>query len=365
LVKALRGLAEDIGNSISYDKENKNIYISGNYCQKISIDDKTIPYELESLSSYGNAFIAKYNIAGDIIALYNLPGNSETTCENLIIDNNKIFIAGKFYDSINLLINNDLLQLGSIGGKDIFIMSYIDICNDYNIDAGPNIEFCQNQTYILQIEENLESYQWVPGGEINQDYLINTPGTYFLHVYHYGCFASDSIIITPKNIPTIFVGHDTIIEATEFFILNSVQGDNFESCYWNTLGDGYFDNPYSLNVNYYMSINEIQQGEFNLFLTTENQCGSSTDSINISLATPEDGILVYPNPSNGLFSLICDDGITIEIASVYMQSGYIIEADIAVNQTMFTYDISNYPPGTYLVNVVTNLGSITKIINKL
>jgi hypothetical protein len=48
-----------------------------------------------------------------------------------------------------------------------------------------------------------------------------------------------------------------------------------------------------------------------------------------------------------------------------MQSGYVIQAGIQVNNPCFNYNLSNYPPGTYLFYLTTNNGMVTKVVNKL
>jgi hypothetical protein len=65
------------------------------------------------------------------------------------------------------------------------------------------------------------------------------------------------------------------------------------------------------------------------------------------------GIIIYPNPGNGLFAVEINDGSTIRPLriAVYNLAGQSIIQNILLNEDRITMDISGYPAGLYLITV--------------
>ena len=101
-----------------------------------------------------------------------------------------------------------------------------------------------------------------------------------------------------------------------------------------------------------------------LTLTATNQCGTFEDALELSIKQDDDGITAFPNPTQGLVTLVSTKGITIKSVSITTQSGTVVQTNIPVNGTVFQYNLSAFPPGAFLFHLTTGSTTLTKIINK-
>jgi hypothetical protein len=364
-VKGIGSISEDRGYTVMIKKDH--LYVSGSYTHIIGIPDANgnlIQYA--SFSPFGNSFIAKYDFHGTLKASYNLPGTSEDYCQKLIItDSGKITATGNFYGALNLSSSGSTGLLISKGSKDIFLIHFDDRCKDFLVDAGADTVKCANQNIILSSPSLYLSYLWQPGGIENNDIQISTPGIYTLTgINQYGCISKDSINVYEHQGVEVFAGNDTIVEAGLTLELIQAHG-NADYWQWSTNGTGYFGNNQSLNTYYSFSNNDIGMSEITLKLSGTNICGSAVDSLIVTIPFEEDGVLVHPNPTQGQTTVICKEGQAIESITIATQSGLELISNGNVNSNTFSYDLSGYPPGTFIYYIITNHGLITKIVNKI
>jgi len=367
-IKSIGDISDDYGFAIATNGQN-DFFVSGSYIHTIQLPDETGDLiELSSFSEFGNSFIAKYNDVGVLKASFNQPGTSEDYSRSLVVDSDgNITTTGSFYGTLQLQDNNSQpIELVSIGEKDIFVLQFKDMCKDFNLEAGTDTSFCPGQTIYLSSPGNYYSYQWFPGGLKNHDLEVNQIGSYQVVVTNeFGCIAIDSLDVSLAPVPLVYAGNDTIIEAGEPLVLGSAQSDGSDGIHWETNGDGYFYDPYSLNTSYSMSYSDISAGSVLLKLTGYNNCSSVQSSFTLSLQQEDDGITVYPNPTPGNVTLVCEENLTIQSVTISTQGANYIQFNIPVNNYYYEFDLSPYPPGTYLFHLTTNEGIITKLINKL
>jgi len=365
-LKSIGSTLNDYGFSITAGHSN-DYFISGSYGKIIHFDGVGGGSDLESFSPFGNSFIAKHDNLGNLKACYNLPGSSEDYCRKILIEGgSKITTIGNFYGTFMIPeLNLDTIFVASIGEKDSFILQFSDLCDDFIVDAGNDTTICPNSSIILQSSEPSLSYQWLPGGNLDSDLEITVPGTYTLLIENqYGCISIDSLIVSSHDYPQVNAGNDTIIPNINMYNSQSAYVSNSNTSHWDSSGDGSFDDPYQINTNYSMSVNDISNGSVTLYLTATNVCGSVCDSIKVSIPIESDGINVYPNPTSGQVSLVSHQGTIIQSAFIMTQSGNILEGPININGISMQHDLSNYPPGTYLYQLTTNLGVATKQVEK-
>jgi hypothetical protein len=365
--KNIGSLSNDFGYAIKVNENN--VYVSGSFIHTIALPQSNgNNLELESLSPFGNSFIAKYNQDGVLKASYNLTGISEDYCQALDIDSDeKITVAGNFYK--NLVINdleNNKIEIPSNGDLDIFMFHFNDLCKDFEIDAGPDTIVCPGQNIWLLAGEQYASYLWKPDGVLNQDINISNPNTYYLTATNqYGCISSDSLIVSQGLLPVVFAGQDTILEAGQNLLLSDANISNATTHLWTTSGDGYFNNNYELITEYLFSNSDVNRGNVTLQLEANNFCSTSQDSLLVTILTDDDGVTAYPNPTEDRVTLVCKAGLTIESVLITTQSGYTILPSQTINNYFYTYDFSLYPPGTFVIYITTNNGVIVKIVNKI
>ena len=367
-LRSIGGLGNDYGYSITTNKNN-DFYVSGNFVHYIQMPDENGNLvEMDAGSPFGNAFIAKYNTVGELKATYNLPASSEDYCQSLIVNNNRmITAAGNFYQSIQIPGNNsDTTTLVSAGERDIFLLQFKDLCEGVTVDAGPDTVICPGETLYLTSPETYPFYKWLPGGKPNRDLAVTKAGTYKLLITDKnGCIASDSLLVKLLELPSAVAGRDTTIAAGAELMLEKAKASNTLSVVWSTQGTGYYGDAYSLATYYSPSYSDISNGSVILTLAATNQCATKDDNLLLSIKQDDDGITAYPNPTHGLVTLVCTKGVVIKRASITSQAGNVIQSNITVNGTVLQYDLSSYPPGTFLFHLVTGTTKLTKTINKL
>ncbi len=367
-LKSIGGTMNDYGYAITSNSSHE-ILVSGSYAHIIQLGSQIGNMaQVESFSPFGNSFIAKYDNVGMLRASYNLPGTSEDYCRKILAgDSEKITAIGNFFGTLLIPgLNADTTNLISTGEKDAFILQFADLCQDFQIDAGNDTLMCPGSSIILNAQGTFDIYQWTPGGYPNNELEVTTPGIYTLTVKDQnGCIARDSVEVRLSQIPTAFAGNDTLIEAGDLLYLTQSSVNDAEAVHWGTSGDGYFFNNELLNTTYSLSYNDVSQGHVILTLTASNICSSTSDSLLVTLPIQQDGISFYPNPTSSNVTLVCQEGLSIVSVTITRQSGEVIANNLQVNDFMFQFDLSPYPPGTYIFHVTKNDGFTAKVINKL
>lgn len=366
--KNMGSISNDYGHAIQINEHN-DLYVSGSFTNIMGIPDEngTI-IEMESFSPFGNSFIAKYNEDGVLKASYTLPGTSEDYCKSLVVDSiGKITTVGNFHEKMQLQnTDGQIIEIVSSGDKDVFMLYFDDMCRDFSIDAGEDTLVCPEQSIQLVPLEAYTTFIWEPGGVINQYIEVDDPGIFHLTATNqYGCIAKDSLQVFQGSMPLVYAGNDTIMEAGQSLDLFSAYGNNSDAWQWNTSGDGFFGNNQALNTYYSMSNTDISSGNLIVTLTGSNGCGTVSDSINVTVPMDDDGVTVYPNPTQGLVTVICEDELTIQSITITTQTGFLIISGQTVNNMYFEYDLSSYPPGSFLFYMTTNNGIVTKLVNKI
>lgn len=366
--KNIGSVSNDQGFSITMNNDY-DIFVSGSFTHIIGLPDEYGNIvQLESSSPFGNSFIAKYSEAGILKASYTLPGTSEDYCQGVEVDNSgKITAVGNFYQTLTLqVLDGEFIEINSHGDKDIFMLHFDDLCKDFEVNAGNDTLMCPNQSLYLIPKEEYSSFIWEPGGEADEYLEVFQAGEFYITATNeYGCISKDSLFVSQGILPTVYAGADTIIEPGQQLDILLASGSDSNDWSWNTSGDGYFGNPWSLQTYYTPSYNDISDGNIILSLTGSNVCGMVSDSLSVSFLLDDDGVSAYPNPSSGLVTLICEEGQTIQSVTVTNQTGYVFISEQIINNYYYSFNLSSYPPGTYLFYITTNNTLVTKVVNKI
>ncbi len=148
-------------------------------------------------------------------------------------------------------------------------------------DLGPDTVFCTSINFVLTANGTSGNYLW-QNGSTQQNYQVNTSGTFWVHVDTMGCIESDTIQVTFSAPPTPDLGPDTILCDP----LSVITLDVFES------GATYLWQDGSTNSNFTVSSSGTYWVE-----STVNGC-SSSDSVTITYNAP-------PNLSLGNDTTLC------------------------------------------------------------
>lgn len=94
----------------------------------------------------------------------------------------------------------------------------------------------------------------------------------------------------------------------------------------------------------------------------EYKLRETNDIINdeISINNENQELLIYPNPNDGIFYIMSDNDIQIQIFNI---NGVMIKDEYLSGNIMI--DITNNPSGTYLLRIIKGKDVCSKIIVKL
>lgn len=145
---------------------------------------------------------------------------------------------------------------------------------------------------------------------------------------------SDKFQITILNDPFAIAGSDTVIFADSSIKLINAEAFNYDFVTWETGGDGIFSDPDVINTIYTPGINDNQLGYVYLSFTAHSECGTSTDSLKISI-TP------YFTIEGKVKSFDKDFNDAVVIA---------INADITNNRNVLISEVQ--PNGEFLIKKV-------------
>jgi hypothetical protein len=90
-------------------------------------------------------------------------------------------------------------------------------------------------------------------------------------------------ILTLSNIPTVFAGDDLILPLQDSILLSDAEAMFYSNLFWESNGDGYFDDPSQLHPVYYFGEQDSMTGELQLVLSATSACGTVSDTLNIYL----------------------------------------------------------------------------------
>jgi hypothetical protein len=121
----------------------------------------------------------------------------------------------------------------------------------------------------------------------------------------------------------------------------------------------YFNNSSILNATDSIYIPE-QEGKYYV-IATVNNCPSRVSNVmnylptGIELANSKEEIFLYPNPSGGPFAIsFGTDPVRKATVKVFSLQGNLIYSEIFQNRTKAGIDLTAFPKGMYLINVITN-----------
>lgn len=154
-----------------------------------------------------------------------------------------------------------------------------------DVDLGPDIEFCENTSVILDAENPGAEYAWTTG-EFSGTIEINSEGTFGVTVTNgFGCTAYDELNANVLPVTTVELGADTAFCEGNIFILDATS----PSCTYVWSND---ETTSSIQIS--------ESGTYSVIITNDFGC-MDTDEINIE---------IYPSPETELVlmtEIICDD----------------------------------------------------------
>ena len=224
-----------------------------------------------------------------------------------------------------------------------------------SVNITGNTTFCQGQSTVLNAGPGWSNYVWLTG-QTTQNIVVNTPGVYTVIVTGpTGCTTSDSITVMMLPAPIVTV---TALGPTSF-----CQG-----------GSVTLEAPLSLSGwQWYRYLTALAGANSpsitvatpGLYYCIGDSAGCSGQSNNITVTVPcisldppvdreslltavtNQTINVFPNPGNGLFSVVSPVNGLLEIFNCYGE--LILSKKVSIAATGI--DISNYAEGVYTITI--------------
>lgn len=149
------------------------------------------------------------------------------------------------------------------------------------LDLGPDTAICSNQAIVLQAPP-ADHYLWQDGSS-SSSMVVSTSGLYWVRMVQKVCTVSDSILITGKPAPAVFLGKDTTLCRENSLTLDA---GNAGSAYrWN-------------NQSTAQSIQVYAPGLFSVIVVNSQGC-TATDSVVLDT-------FVSPIVQLGADSFVCE-----------------------------------------------------------
>jgi Zn-dependent metalloprotease len=222
-------------------------------------------------------------------------------------------------------------------------------------DIAPSgtVDICDGQSVTLTCE-TAESYLWWPGNETTQSIIVDQAGQYTVMV-------TDSICSSVSDTVTVIV---TTVLPTAGFTFSANIGDvtftntstDANSYTWD-FGDGTSSQLQDPTHTY------ANNGTYTVMLIAENVCGTDTFYTDITIMgvgitenSDAHGIVIYPNPSNGILHLSVSDlnSISILYYSVYDMIGNVVKTgsfNTANNRVQAIMNMEGAAKGVYFIRL--------------
>ena len=221
------------------------------------------------------------------------------------------------------------------------------------VDIGADQSFCSGNSILLDAGTGFNSYSWSTGNTA-QSITITTTGTYSVSVTNDdGCTGFDVVTMTAENPPVANFSY-TANGLTINFTSNSQNDSHF---YWHFFGTSFIHDSTDATPSYTYTL----ASTYNVMLVVSNSCGSDTAIQTVSIVGIEESginnlnIDVYPNPGNGIFNFRFSEAsknISRKII-IYDAIGEKVFSG-STNLSEYIVNLTNFAPGIYFAEVITN-----------
>lgn len=239
-----------------------------------------------------------------------------------------------------------LVATNAFGSDSVSKLNYIAVSPQITpaITVIPNDTVCEGTSVLLK-SSNAQNYLWYPNNFGNISFSTDTSGVYALRTIDvFGCATySDTVHIVVLPVPlatTITISNDSLFAAV---------GGNLQWYFNNVPIAGATDSVYVAS----------QVGSYTVAVVGNNGCTSASNSIVTGIENSfnmERLVDIYPNPSNGKFSLGFDKIISSEITlSIADLGGRIVYTHVLypkdLNNGLFQVNCEHLAAGTYILSV--------------
>lgn len=234
-----------------------------------------------------------------------------------------------------------------------------------SVNLGPDQEFCSGDSLTVGVGMDTNStYLWNTGDTSSMITVAATDTLELTVTNSDNCAVSDSLIVTQLAIPTAAFSVDSSNCPLIQFNDNSIDGTAWS---WD-FGDGSAGSTAQSPLHNY---GNSQPGTYNVSLTVTNLCGTDSTTIPVDLSCivgleplmSDLNVLLYPNPTSGLFRVEFSNLMQKADLEVFDISGKRIWAkdiDDPQGEHEEVIDLSGHASGVYMVRLTVGNYQLTK-----
>lgn len=242
--------------------------------------------------------------------------------------------------------HNKSLTIKTAGTYRLTVKTYCGISSDsINIgtsyppivNLGSDTTLCGSSFFVLtpKVNDTAAIFTWQDGSH-GRTYNVKAEGVYWLSLKNKCGVRSDTLLVSKSDIPVVDLGKDTLICASDSFVLVPKVSDTTVLYTWN---DGSHGKTLTIK----------SAGRYDL--TVKNYCGEMTDSIVIKPSKP-------PVVSLGSDRTVCEGDTVLLIPSLSDTS-----ATLSWQNGSKAKKLKVTETGTYYVKATNSCGSSTDTVN--
>ncbi len=214
------------------------------------------------------------------------------------------------------------------------------------VNLGNDTNICDGSSITLDAGIPYSTYNWSTG-DTTQTITTSQPGGYMVIVTNECGTDYDNIQVGINPLPVVDLGMDSIVD--QGYVLDA--GSGFTSYLWN-------------NGATTQTITVLNSGDYSVTVTDANGC-SNSDTISLWITGIEElaaqfGAKVYPNPSQGQFTIQLPDSRVELTATITDMTGKAVYTQILANQTTYQINLTGLAKGVYFLNLSDGQKSVTQ-----
>ncbi len=239
---------------------------------------------------------------------------------------------------------------------------HLNYSNNAIVILGNDIYECPNVPVVLNAGNPGSTYQWNTGAT-SQTISVMNAGSYDVMVKTpIGCIGRDSIMIFHKPLPMAAFNYD--VDGTVVSFTDTSSDALTYMWYFGDQGTSTDVHP----VHTY-----TQYGTYEVMLVVTNACGKDTARAVVGLyptgireQNKNLGLLLYPNPSEGIVFIDNKPGLDIkEIRITNILGAKVLEQTTLGRKSLVAIDVRNLPNGTYNIYINTDKGQTIQTLQVL
>jgi|26BtaG_2_1085354.scaffolds.fasta_scaffold13470_1 hypothetical protein len=328
-VKQMAGAESEFGNALAVDANN-NLYITGTFKATTNFDPNGI-YELTSAGNE-DIFVLKMDDDGNLLWVRQMGSVGVDTGQDISVDKDgNVYSIGSFIGTVDFNPGDDTANLESLGGTNIYVQK---------LDTDGNFLWA--------------NYMGGLGNDVGYSISNDSNGNVYVagHFFNNASFDSGAGLI---NLIAVG-GYDAFVQKFDthgnFGWLKQISGtfnDYAYSVFADNDGNIYSTGTFTATVNLNLEGSNgslTSNGSFDCYILK-----LSVDTLGIEDSSFSDGLVMYPNPTKGDFSVAFKNEQTEVSVRLFSITGQVLMEDQFYNTKKIPLEI-HQPNGLYFLEII-------------